>query len=248
MATCPSGHTTTSTDFCDVCGLQLTTVGTAPSPPTTEAPSAPAEGGPDTCPVCGEPRTGRFCEGCSYDFVSGVGSAPRPAPTPPPTPPPAPAPTPGPTPEEADAAVWWATIAADRAYYELVKSQGDGDEQIDFPADFAARVVPLVGAEVRIGRRSRSRNLKPEIDMAGPPEDSGVSHVHAVLVIAEDGGLTVVDKGSTNGTTVNGAEDPIEPNVPVALKADDRVHVGAWTTITIHAERPDRLPPREDAQ
>jgi hypothetical protein len=44
----------------------------------------------------------------------------------------------------------------------------------------------------------------------------------------------VVDQDSTNGTTINGADEPIQPFVPVPLKSGDRVHVGAWTTITLH--------------
>jgi pSer/pThr/pTyr-binding forkhead associated (FHA) protein len=66
-----------------------------------------------------------------------------------------------------------------------------------------------------------------------PPEDPGVSHQHAVLVQQPDGTWAVVDQNSTNGTTVNGSEEPIQPFVPVPLQDGDRVHVGAWTTITI---------------
>jgi pSer/pThr/pTyr-binding forkhead associated (FHA) protein len=43
----------------------------------------------------------------------------------------------------------------------------------------------------------------------------------------------VVDQNSTNGTTVNGSDEPIQPFVPVPLQDGDRVHVGAWTTITV---------------
>ncbi len=73
----------------------------------------------------------------------------------------------------------------------------------------------------------------PDIDLSVPPEDPGVSHQHAVLVQQPDGNWAVVDQNSTNGTTVNGSEEPIQPFVPVPLQDGDRVHVGAWTTITI---------------
>ncbi|MFD0330538.1 FHA domain-containing protein [Streptacidiphilus monticola] len=43
----------------------------------------------------------------------------------------------------------------------------------------------------------------------------------------------VIDQDSTNGTTLNGAPDPIPAHTPVALKDGDRIHVGAWTTITV---------------
>jgi pSer/pThr/pTyr-binding forkhead associated (FHA) protein len=46
-----------------------------------------------------------------------------------------------------------------------------------------------------------------------------------------------VDPGSTNGTTLNDAPAAITPNTPVALADGDRIHLGAWTTITIrHGE------------
>jgi pSer/pThr/pTyr-binding forkhead associated (FHA) protein len=54
-----------------------------------------------------------------------------------------------------------------------------------------------------------------------------------MLVAQPDGSWSVVDQNSTNGTTINGAENPIQPFVPLPLREGDRVHVGAWTTITI---------------
>lgn len=54
-----------------------------------------------------------------------------------------------------------------------------------------------------------------------------------MLVQQPDGSWAVVDQNSTNGTTVNGGEEPIQPFVPVPLQDGDRVHVGAWTTITV---------------
>jgi hypothetical protein len=43
----------------------------------------------------------------------------------------------------------------------------------------------------------------------------------------------VVDCGSANGTTINDDPTPIQPDTPVTLAEGDRVHLGAWTTITI---------------
>jgi pSer/pThr/pTyr-binding forkhead associated (FHA) protein len=83
---------------------------------------------------------------------------------------------------------------------------------------------------MRIGRRSVSRGLEPEIDLTGPPADPGVSHLHAVL-IAENDGWTVFDPGSSNGTQVNGIE--IATGSRVRLRDGDRVCVGAWTVLTI---------------
>ncbi|MDR2986709.1 MAG: FHA domain-containing protein [Nocardiopsaceae bacterium] len=85
---------------------------------------------------------------------------------------------------------------------------------------------------MRVGRRSVSRGLEPEIDLAGPPTDPGISHLHAVLV-AQPGGWAVLDPGSSNGTQVNGAD--IEPGVAVPLHPGDQICIGAWTVLTISA-------------
>jgi pSer/pThr/pTyr-binding forkhead associated (FHA) protein len=84
---------------------------------------------------------------------------------------------------------------------------------------------------MRIGRRSPSRGLEPEIDLSGPPADPGVSHLHAVLIADEDGGWTVFDPGSANGTQVNGRE--MAPGSRVRLRDGDRISLGAWTVLTI---------------
>ena len=92
--------------------------------------------------------------------------------------------------------------------------------------------LPLTGNQITIGRHRHSTGESPDIDLSAPPEDPGVSHKHAVLVQQPDGAWAVVDQDSTNGTTVNLAEDPIPAYTPVPLAEGDRVHVGAWTTIS----------------
>jgi pSer/pThr/pTyr-binding forkhead associated (FHA) protein len=84
---------------------------------------------------------------------------------------------------------------------------------------------------MRIGRRSTSRGLEPEIDLTGPPADPGISHLHAVLTAAPDGGWSVMDPGSSNGTQVNGSE--ITVGVPVPLHDGDRIGLGGWTVVCI---------------
>jgi hypothetical protein len=42
-----------------------------------------------------------------------------------------------------------------------------------------------------------------------------------------------VDPGSANGTRINDGNEPIAVNVPVPVGAGDRIHIGAWTTITL---------------
>ncbi|MFE6057861.1 FHA domain-containing protein [Streptomyces sp. NPDC056431] len=129
---------------------------------------------------------------------------------------------------------WTAVIGPDREYF-MAMMQRSGPEAggLNLPAYSPDKHLPLQGNQISIGRRRHSTGESPDIDLAVPPEDPGVSHQHAVLVQQPDGSWAVVDQNSTNGTTINGGEEPIQPYVPVQLQDGDRVHVGAWTTITI---------------
>jgi hypothetical protein len=255
MATCPAGHTSGADDYCDVCGARITG---APSGPAS---TGPPSGGPDpaggtpgeACPDCAAPRTGRFCEGCGYDFAIGAGrpaaaggsvpSAPS-FPSTPPVPSTPSAPAGADLDEEAvtgpfrgtpapPVAGWTALVAADRDYYEAVLRQSDENAAFPFPPYCPERRIPLAGPQVRIGRRSVSQGTVPEIDLSEPPEDPGASHTHAVLLARPGGTWALVDPGSTNGTTVNGGDDPIPVNVEVPMRDGDRIHIGVWTTITL---------------
>ncbi|MBX7468612.1 FHA domain-containing protein [Streptomyces sp. MAG02] len=129
---------------------------------------------------------------------------------------------------------WSITIGPDRDYF-LAMMQRSGPEAagLNLPAYSPEQQRPLSGNQITIGRRRHSTGEAPDIDLSVPPEDPGVSHQHAVLVQQPDGTWAVVDQNSTNGTTVNGSSEPIQPYVPVPLQDGDRVHVGAWTTITV---------------
>ncbi|MER6574566.1 FHA domain-containing protein [Nonomuraea sp. NPDC001023] len=212
MATCPQGHDSGSDDYCDVCGAQMSGTPAAPQP---QPAAATAAGGDDACPVCQTPRAGQFCEVCGHDFTGSGGGVPLPV----------------------RGARWEAVAAADRTYYEKVVAEGGPDAaRMAFPPYCPERSFGLVGEQVRIGRRSRARNLAPEIDLTGPPEDPGVSHLHAVLLAQPDGTWTLVDPGSANGTQVNGRT--VEINTPVRVGPGDRIHLGAWTVITIREGTP----------
>jgi pSer/pThr/pTyr-binding forkhead associated (FHA) protein len=106
-------------------------------------------------------------------------------------------------------------------------------EAIAFPAFCPERRFTLSGAQALIGRPSRSRGILPEIDLSGPPADPAVSHAHALFLAQPDGGWAIVDLESANGTYVNDSPDPIAPNTPTPITGGDRVHLGAWTTITL---------------
>jgi serine/threonine protein kinase len=134
--------------------------------------------------------------------------------------------------QPAAAGTWTAVVAADRAYYDSVQAVSDQDAaSIMFPAFVPERRYQLSSAEVRIGRHSVSRRIEPEIDLTGPPTDPGVSRLHAVLTAGPDGSWSVVDAGSPNGIVVNGKDVPAGQAVP--LHHGDRIHLGAWTVITV---------------
>ncbi|WP_404817401.1 FHA domain-containing protein [Streptomyces pharetrae] len=129
---------------------------------------------------------------------------------------------------------WTATIGPDREYFmAMMQRSGPEAAGLNLPAYSPEQQRTLTGNQVTIGRRRHSTGDTPDIDLSVPPEDPGVSHQHAVLVQQPDGSWAIVDQNSTNGTTVNGGDEPIQPFVPVPLQDGDRVHVGAWTTITI---------------
>ena len=236
MPTCPAGHDSADDEFCDVCGREMDGAAPAPAVPASGASAgAPAAAGePDvppagaTCQACGAPLAGRFCEACGHDSLT---APPTPAPATAGAPDPAPA---VPTDRLPDGTAWTATVSADRAYYDTVMAaEGPDASGITFPPFCPDRHFPLQGKQISIGRQSRSRGVSPDIDLTGPPEDPGVSHLHALLVAQGDGSWAVVDLDSANGLSVNEEPSPLRPNTPRPLTDGDRVYLGAWTMITL---------------
>ena len=131
---------------------------------------------------------------------------------------------------------WSAVVTADRDYFERVVATGGPEAAaIAFPPHCPERRVslgtPRAGEQRQIGRHSVSRGTDPTIDLTGPPTDPGVSRLHAVLIGRADGGWALLDPGSENGTLLNDQE--ISTGVQVPLHDGDRIHLGAWTAITI---------------
>jgi FHA domain len=236
MPACPAGHDSQSGDFCDKCGTRL-------GVPARAQLTAPADPPGEPCQQCGTARSGHFCETCGFDFVTGTNGA-GPWASGPDTAAACPPgnghaaghaePGNGSAPKRAALGAWTAVVGADWVYYESVMAAGGEDAAaVQFPGYCTERRFRLTGPEMRIGRRSVSRGIEPEIDLTGPPTDLGVSRLHAVLVARLDGGWAVLDPGSENGTLVNDKE--IATGVPVALADGDRIHLGAWTMIVIQA-------------
>jgi hypothetical protein len=169
------------------------------------------------CPSCGAaaPEGGQFCEVCGTDLDST--DLPRPGPA-----------------EPKAGTAWEVTATADLGYFQRVEADG-----VDFPVAGFDRCFNLEKDRATIGRRSASRGVYPDIDLSGPPTDNGVSHLHAVLVRGPDGTWAIVDPGSTNGTFLNDSPDAIPTDALIPVADGDRIHIGAWTTLTLHSTSAD---------
>ncbi len=251
MTTCPQGHSSTATDYCDVCGDPIGVVAAqAPATPVSlvaASVSAPGVvGASKACPNCaGEnPEGALFCEDCGYDFTTDqppVVAAPNSLSLDPIGSSPAgvsaganssAAPVVLPMPS---ATGWVAELWIDPDWYVL----HGVDLGEPCPSVGAPKVVGLRDSTVAIGRGSKSRNVQPGIECG---LDSAVSHKHAQLL--HDGDRWFVeDLGSTNGTYISVAGSPL-PNTPLEanlrreLAANERIQVGAWTRIVIRTALP----------
>jgi hypothetical protein len=226
MRTCPNDHPVAADlVYCEECGSRADL---EPSlPPARVSPEQPQTW---SCQSCGTDQSmSRFCEACGasnpghpgYVAIDDADSAATPAP---------PNDT-APAPER----TWTIVASADRTYFDQMQSHDGPDAGgLKFPSVYPPRTFTLDRTQVFIGRRSRNQGIDPDIDLSAAPEDSGVSHAHAAL-IATDDGWSVVDVGSANGTYLNGASEPIPVETPVALTTGDRIQLGAWTTLTLHA-------------
>ena len=95
------------------------------------------------------------------------------------------------------------------------------------PVETAERVFPLDLAETLVGRRSQLKDVNPEIPVA----DSGTSRRHLTFLRRPDGGFSVLDLNSTNGTKLNGFK--LEAGVETPIKAGDELVIGEWTRLII---------------
>lgn len=253
MPTCPSGHNSAAEDYCDVCGLPMTSgepgstdVTEVAQPAPEPAPEAAPE--PADCPNCqaANPPNALFCEACGYDFTTG--SMPRPV-TPPSLdsmPDLAPVGT-----SEAPAAeavshldsvapplaqAWVAEVWIDPDWY------ADQESTDPLPSAGVPSVIALRSTSVLVGRTSRSRGIHPVIDLAG---DSGISRRHCQLT-TDGKRWWVEDLGSSNGTYVGNVvgtlpDDPIPVGEKREFADDDRIYLGAWTRLVVRRAQPGEV-------
>jgi hypothetical protein len=160
----------------------------------------------DNCPRCASPLAiaSRYCESCGADLEDDSEPDPR------------------------QAAGWEAVVRSDRDYFDRVEAGG-----VEFPSTDIERTFTLIGERLTLGRRSTGHPEPLDLDLSGPPADIGVSHLHASFVRQADDAWAVVDCQSTNGTYLNDRDTPIPSGETFVLEDGDRIHIGAWTTITV---------------
>ncbi|WP_156036881.1 FHA domain-containing protein [Glycomyces sp. NRRL B-16210] len=130
---------------------------------------------------------------------------------------------------------WGTAVTADQGYFNKVAAS-DGASQLQYPSFAKPRRFPLDKGELTIGRYSAKRGVTPDIDLSGDVADPGVSAQHAKLFAKPDGSWTIMDVGSSNGTFLNGSDEPLAPNVEFPIGDGTYVNIGAWTRLTIHYE------------
>jgi hypothetical protein len=91
--------------------------------------------------------------------------------------------------------------------------------------DASAVALPTDRSEFLVGCTDQADRIFPDVDLTPyGGKTGGVSRRHAIIRYV-NGGWTIMDLGSANGTFVN--EMPIAPNVPIALQDRSRVRFGA---------------------
>ena len=241
--TCPNGGDMSPGDslFCEYCGYDFTTGTPAPPAPPAAPPSGLDLGDlgatqPGTGSVPADPGSGHVAAGSA-----AVGSVPAAATPAGPTASagvPAPAPAPSaqgglPAPPVPGDDAWVAEIWVDPDWYAHERPEDP------MPSAGLPGLVTLRQRSLLVGRPSRSRGITPDIDCGSDP---GVSRRHCQLT-TDGQRWWVEDLGSSNGTFVSAAGDPLPDNplsqgVRREIEENDRVFVGAWTRLVIRKALP----------
>jgi pSer/pThr/pTyr-binding forkhead associated (FHA) protein len=89
-------------------------------------------------------------------------------------------------------------------------------------------VLPVGKAELTIGRSDPARGAYPDVDLTGySGESSGVSRMHARLLVQANGQIYIEDLNSTNFTFLN--KQRLQPGQSYPLKRGDEIRLGLLT-------------------
>jgi len=232
---CPKGHASTEADYCSECGARI--LPHSQSEDTVIQDVSPANNTKtklEICPECTtphEPNSGKFCEICGYNFLTGAqGELPMLSTVLPPTP---------------------EILPLENTLQGKTQDKSENQPKLDnsqsrwqvlvrvdpIPHDPLSPPSPTNQPEIAIqlnkpvnliGRTSKVRAIFPEIPL---DFDDAVSSRHALLICQLDGTLLLRDIGSSNGTLLKGIE--LKPMTDIPLEDGDEFTLGHWSRILI---------------
>jgi hypothetical protein len=214
--TCPAGHESTTDDYCDTCGAPIGAPTGAAAPTGGEAEVPGTEGGnapPAT--AAGPPEAA--CPSCGEPvagrFCESCGydvESGTPAAPPPVT----------------------LVLGTDRAHWDRMVGAGEPA----FPTVAPTLDFVLTGDRAILGRIRTGAPVDVDLALTGAAADPAVSHNQCVF--QRDGATwSVSDAGSSNGTWINDATEPLGPGAVHTLAHGDRILIGAWTSLTVRIDR-----------
>ncbi|MEZ5283092.1 MAG: FHA domain-containing protein [Acidimicrobiales bacterium] len=178
---------------------------------------------PSQCPGCGSvPEPDHlFCEKCGFDFITStaaeapeveveVAAAEPGAVSPPST----------------------VVVSVDPQHHAFI----DPDGQLELPDPVPEPTQVTLAPASLVGRRSDSRAVYPEVDVAALTGDPAVSARQAMLRRRDDGSWVISDLESTNGTYLRRpGTQPVmlDPGIEVPVEPDATILVGAWTALRL---------------
>jgi len=120
-------------------------------------------------------------------------------------------------------------LGTDRAHWERMVGSGEPA----FPLVGPTLNFELTGDRAVLGRIRTGAPVDVDLALTGTAADPAVSHNQCVF--ERDGDVwTVNDAGSSNGTWINDATEPLAPGAVHRLAEGDRILIGAWTSLTVH--------------
>jgi hypothetical protein len=201
MYTCPRNHASETADYCSVCGIAIPEGPARDTPPVGSASAAPT---PGHCPECGavhEMTDQAVCPICGFNFQTKASEVPALRRAP-----------------AGDQPQWNVVVTVDANLF--------GKSETQAPVDHPPQVFTLFEVANYVGRGGADVRVHVPVTA-----DDAVSRRQAVLTRRPDGGLTVRDLGSANGTFLNGK--PLTPGVDTSITDGDMLAMGAWTRIIL---------------